>query len=595
MATSINAAVPSPSDTPYGGTLKGIFTVLPWAVPLIGILCGGLLGASISFAPVQAALVEIDQNCTLYTAASTCEGSSHCLWRPSSIKERPPCVFVDGVDCSALRTADLCNAAGPHGDHCMWLPSSSWCAHQAGYSALHVMLLYSTLLFGAALGSLIAYPLLQSYGLRRAFLISGYIAVIACAGVHASTITDTPFILMSARGVLGVACGIASCAGPLFIAKRSPASYQRIGGVLFHLGTTFAAVICGFVGLVVAPRSYDNPNGMQMEARKEALAAVPLMYAIGLVIAGHLIPKSPLEGGDDQQAGNFAHEIDDPYPEHVDDAIFFATTAFIAVEERFVSSGSGGAYGSLTSPISTQRSPMGPAAFARQLSPSPPRYLFDHARPVLMALLFAASDQLTGFGAVMFVAPTITTTSVDTSPLTGNFFLQVWCFAASTVSLLLVLRATMRNLFSVGLAFVSVGCGVVAASSWRGMLADDDSRRAAIGLGISLFIGGYEMGVGSNFYPLSIAAQPGTIRTISTSFTMALRFLLHTTVVVMFPIVATNVFPTTTSKDLVSSGGGDGSEGDMARLGLSAAFAFLGAVAAVCGVVVFKALPRFNA
>ncbi|CUG14084.1 sugar transporter, putative [Bodo saltans] len=577
------------------------------------MLCGGLLGSSLTFAPVQAALVELDQNCTLYTAESTCSGSPKCLWhRPfGGPATEATCVFSDRVDCSS-HSSSVAMCSSSH-EQCVWLPSSSWCTHQAGYSGLHLLLLYGTLLFGAALGSLIAYPLLQSYGMRRSLLVCGYLSVVACAGVHASTVTDTPFILMCARGLLGVACGIASCAGPLFLSKRSPPSYQRIAGVLFHLGTTTAGVVCGFVGLVVAPRTFDSPTGMNMDARKEALATVPLVYAVALVVVGHLMPTSPGEDVDGAVV-DYSHEIDDEYPQGADDAIFFSSTAFVPITDLSASASGSGVYGSLASPVGSAasqvgttivRSPLGSrnspllAATSRSHRTSitaqlPPRYLFDHARPVLVALLLAAGDQLTGFGAVMFVAPTITTTAVDASPLTGIFFLQVWCFAASVVSLLLVLRANMRNLFSVGLAFISVGCGVVAASSWQGMLADDERAARRQPIGTALFIGGYEMGVGSNFYPLSIAAQPGTIRTIAASFTMSLRFLLHTSVVALFPQATMNIFPTTTSSDLVGVQRGNGATSS-AQLGLCITFAFFAAVAASCGLLVLKALPRLSA
>jgi SP family galactose:H+ symporter-like MFS transporter len=148
-----------------------------------------------------------------------------------------------------------------------------------GLGAFEQGLLVSAVLLGAMAGGLVAAPLADAVGRRRALIL---IAVLFIVATVLATVAPGYGTLLVARGLAGVGVGAASSTTPLYLSEIAPPRVRGRLVTLFQLMVTLGIVVSYGVGLAFS-RSGDW----------RAMFAVGLVPA-ALLLAGMLrAPETP--------------------------------------------------------------------------------------------------------------------------------------------------------------------------------------------------------------------------------------------------------------------------------------------------------------
>lgn len=107
----------------------------------------------------------------------------------------------------------------------------------------------SSLLVGAAVGSLFVGPLADRYGRRRVLLAVGVVFLLGTAG---SALAADATALIAARLVLGLAVGGSATAVSLYLAETAPTAHRGALSALNVLMITTGLLIAALVGLALA-------------------------------------------------------------------------------------------------------------------------------------------------------------------------------------------------------------------------------------------------------------------------------------------------------------------------------------------------------
>jgi len=118
---------------------------------------------------------------------------------------------------------------------------------------------------------------------------------------------------------------------------------------------------------------------------------------------------------------------------------------------------------------------------------------------VITGLILAGTLQLTGINAVMYYGPDIIKKAGFTNEFLLNIIIGGWNFLATFIAVFLVERTSRRFLIVGGTGIMSIALVVVGVSF---KYLTDVGRTIGVGVGLLVFIGGFEAGVGCLFWVL---------------------------------------------------------------------------------------------
>ena len=180
--------------------------------------------------------------------------------------------YDTGVVAGALLFVDIegCNAAACHAEPV----NEELCCSDTRISAI-----VAVALVAAAVGALIAGPLLDKRGRQPTALISAGLFAVGGAGLALAT---SFAMLLSMRIVVGLAIGVASEAVPVYIAEMTPPERRGQLGTIFQLMVVVGILVSALVDLALAESgSWRTMFG---------LSVIPAVLMIGGMLT---MPESP--------------------------------------------------------------------------------------------------------------------------------------------------------------------------------------------------------------------------------------------------------------------------------------------------------------
>ena len=267
----------------------------------------------------------------------------------------------------------------------------------------------SAALWGTVLGALLGGWPTERFGRRKTLLWIGVLYFVSAVG---SGIAPEKFFFMIARFIGGLGVGIATVAAPLYISEISPPGMRgRLAG-MFQFNIVFG-ILLAFVSNYLIGRSLDEAVAWRWMLGVEAIPA--LLYTI--LCFG--IPESPrwliVHGGQRQAGAEVFRKINPTLPESEINDLVDSVAA--SVGDR--------------------------ATAAR----------FWTARlkvPILLAIMIAAFNQLSGINAILYFAPRLLGLAGVDDPLSASIGIGVTNLIFTFVGLWLIDRAGRRSLLYIG-------------------------------------------------------------------------------------------------------------------------------------------------
>ncbi|KPA81793.1 glucose transporter lmgt3 [Leptomonas pyrrhocoris] len=488
-------------------------------VCVVQAIGGTLNGYSIGFVGVYSTLYGYSTNCANYRFESGCSTvpNANCKWFPPSGTAAGYCGWVDGT-CSKLYpnednggTSDNDAIVNCNGDssRCAWSYSAGECQNPSGYSSSDNGIFAGAMIAGCLIGSVFAGPLATAIGAKISFLLVGIVGIVSSVMYHVSCAEDEFWVLIVGRFVIGLFLGVVGVACPMYTDQNAHPRWKRTIGCLFQVFTTFGIFMASMMGLALGQSIYfDHDRDQKTMARMQGLCAVSTMFSIVMIGLGVIVndSRAKFDGGDDKNA----IELD-------------------ANEYGYV-----------------------------EMIPR-----------LVMGTVMAGTLQLTGINAVMNYAPTIMG-SLGLAPLVGNFYVMVWNFVTTIISIPLSYVFTMRQLFLFGSIFTSCMCMFMCGIPVYPGVSSRDAKDGVAITGIILFILGFEVCVGPCYYVLTQDMFPPSFRPRGASFTQVMQFIFNLIINVCYPIATERI-----------SGGKSGNQDK----GQAIAFIFFGGLGIICFIV----------
>ncbi|KPI82595.1 putative transport protein [Leptomonas seymouri] len=487
-------------------------------VCIVQAVGGTLNGYSIGFVGVYSTLYKYSTNCADYRFESGCSTvpNANCKWTPASGSTAGYCGWAEGT-CSKLYPNE--DNGGPSNDvaitncnsdsRCAWSYGDTECQNPSGYSSSDNGIFAGSMIAGCLIGSVFAGPLATAIGAKISFLLVGIVGIVSSVMYHVSCAEDEFWVLIVGRFAIGLFLGVVGVACPMYTDQNAHPKWKRTIGVLFQVFTTFGIFSAAMMGLALGQSIYfSHDKDQKAMARMQGLCAVSTLLSIVMIGLGVTMndSRAKFDGGDDENA----IELD-------------------ANEYSFV-----------------------------EMTPR-----------LIMGFVMAGTLQLTGINAVMNYAPTIMG-NLGLAPLVGNFYVMVWNFVTTIISIPLSYVFTMRQLFLFGSIFTSCMCMFMCGIPVYPDVSSRDAKNGVAITGIILFILGFEVCVGPCYYVLTQDLFPPSFRPRGASVTQVAQFIFNLIINVCYPIATERI-----------SGGKSGNQDK----GQSIAFIFFGGLGIICFIV----------
>jgi sugar porter (SP) family MFS transporter len=499
------------------GLFAQLLTAAVLKIAIVNIIGGGLFGFTIGFVPIYSSFMDTNTNCTLYLTSESCNALQHttCHWLFDTNTSQFMCQF--DAFCDYGNDENLCEADNNHDNKCIFDHSDKICKNAVGWDVVQSGIFAGAMIVGGLLGSLIAGKLVNHLGRKRSLFIVGLTSLVASGLIHIAAASDIYGLLIVGRVLIGAACGLACVCCPMYVEEMAPDDLRKPIGVFFQISCTLGIVIAAGYGLLLNPTDFSSD--VKMGARFQAFVAMSTLLSALTVVVAILIPESTkwsqvVVNGEDVQLTGKSHA------EKGNDA-------------------------SMTS----------------------------MAGPLTVAVVMCLAQQMTGINAIMNYAPNITK-SMNLKPLTGNFFVMLWNFITTLVSIPIANSVPMSKMFLTGTIVASLACLCTGIPVYPGM-ATGDTKHALAGLGIAVFIAAFEIGMGPAFYVLAQELFPSHFRPVGSSFTMVVQFIFNIIINICFPIAVQGL-----------SGGPNGDQDK----GMGITFMFFGCVGTLSWFVLVKFL-----
>ena len=533
-----------PLASPQAATTK-------WRAPgvlpalLVNIVGGLLYGVSIGFLPVMLQFNQYLGECSRYTAAEACGALSDagCQWIAATAGANATaayCGYPDyaTVNCSALGSQGAC---GAH-DSCYWRYHKKFCAHNIGWTANQQGALAGMSIVGAMISSAVAGAMLNHIGRRRSLAVAGGACALACLLFSAGWAAHQAFAaLVLGELLVGMAAGFVSVVCPMYCGELVPGhTMQQTVGVIFQLLVTFGIFLAAALGLIMDPRNETSAPGAHLQGRFQGMIALQWATAAAAFACAVYMPESPVwleeqrqrltdacgaGGGGGGAGGDLADQqqpLRDSAPQKQ------AAAASDSDNSRLVTGSSTG-------------SSAGGAPAVKQESSLSALFTRANALPLIVGLALSVSQQLTGINAIMIYAPNIAG-KLGMAPLLGNFCVALWNFVTCFLPIPLVQRFSCRRLFIATTGVATVACLLTGVAVYPGVMPEDSGAQHALGMaGIVLYIAAFEAGIGPCFYVLAQQIFPENVRSLGTSYTVWVCFVLNAVINWGYPVAQTGI------------------------------------------------------
>ena len=320
----------------------------------------------------------------------------------------------------------------------------------------------SSMMFGAALGAILAGYLSSSFGRKRSLILSAVLFVassLLCAGAWSVS------VLLIARVVLGVAIGLATFTAPLYISEI--ADGQRRGSMI----STYQLMIT--VGILVAFVSDALLSYSGAWRWMLGLVAVPgLLFLFGVFF----LPDSPrwlMMRGRRDEALQVLTEL------RLDQGV--ARREVAEIEEQL------------------KQKQHGWSLFTGNA---------NFRRSVLLGVLLQVMQQFTGMNVVMYYAPRIFKLAGfgDSAQMWGTAIVGVVNVLATFIAIGLVDRWGRRPMLTAGFLVMALGMGVLGTLVYAGI--DSETQRILAIAVLLCFITGFAFSAGPLIWVLCSEVQP---------------------------------------------------------------------------------------
>ncbi|RKT98972.1 MFS transporter [Burkholderia sp. Nafp2/4-1b] len=360
----------------------------------------------------------------------------------------------------------------------------------------------SSLLAGAALGALITVPLLRNLGRRWVLIISGIFFVFGATG---SAVADGFASLIAARVILGVAVGMGSFAGPLYLSEIAPSPIRGAMIATYQLMIT--------VGILTAFLSNAGLSYVADWRWMLGLTAVPAALFLVAVIQ---LPESPRWLILRDRHTEALYVLRRLYGNKHD------------IEHEFQQ---------------IARGPIVCASGWTLLRNSP-----HFRRAVALGIVLQLFQQFTGINVVMYYAPHIfdlTGYSTQASQLWATVLVGVMNVIATVISIMLIDRCGRRPVLHFGVGVMAFAMTALGILMHLGMGAGVVASIATITV-VLLFVGGFAMSAGPLVWVLCAEIQPSQGREFGIAASTFVNWIANLMVASTFLSVLTMIGETLT-------------------------------------------------
>lgn len=330
----------------------------------------------------------------------------------------------------------------------------------------------SCILIGALFGSIIGGPLSDSFG-RKVTIIT--LAAISVVFAPVLAITPSVDTLIVARTFLGIGVGMAGVICPLYVSENAPPERRGPLGICFQLAIT--------IGILVAYIS--NAAFEKVHHGWRIMFALGVLPALALLVIAFLIPESLV--WQSKRSGTGEHST--------------------------LLNGTNQAPRSLSERIG----------------------LFVRSRALVVGLVLAVAQQLTGINAFMFYAQTIFSEAGLTNQNVPTIGLGAWNVLATVVAIPLVDRLGRRPLLIGGTLVMTIACGLLAVV-WKTL---DGHTRGYLAIALLLlFVLAFELGDGPLFWMVASELFTPETKSVGASTLNAAQWIFNIILSFGFPIAA---------------------------------------------------------
>jgi len=304
-----------------------------------------------------------------------------------------------------------------------------------------------------------------------------------CGSVSTAFSVNFPFMLVL-RGILGLGVGLIGVVCPLYVSEMASEEHEeKVGflGTLFQLAITIGINISFLLGLLI-----KIDDVLSSEIRWRILIGAGILPGFFLLIIGIVIPESKI----------WLREI--------------------GSEQNYA----------MINETKNEKSCF--SIFSRR-----------NAKSLLTGALLAACLQLTGINVIMFFGPDVLKSvlgknksdSDSATILFLNLVIGVWNTITTLIAVGLVDKFGRKRLIMTGTIILT------AANILSGVASqlDENLKLIFIGIGLALFLLGFESGIGCLFWVLVNEVFEQDVREQSTGFVNLLQWGFNLLVLVTYP------------------------------------------------------------
>jgi MFS family permease len=413
---------------------------LGWVSVSGGVLCG----SSIGFVPVYLVLQAASVDCSGFTTSTNCATahSAACAWIGD---EDGWCAYPDEHSiwdrCISATSKNSCTSVIAN---CQWADSA--CHHRHGFDAVDTGAFAAALLVGAIIGSGASGMLWGKIGSRRSAFFLACIVIAGTILTGIGSIVDSFGLLVASRIAVGVGMGLAHVVVPLLVNEEIALNHRSAASTVFQAAFQLGLALPASIGAAVSPTK-PLPSVPALKAMMCGLLSIPLVAAGALAVVSCVLLQSEV----------------------------------VATTESHVTN--------------SRVNQLHKWNLAWRCS--------SFRRAALVAVVLAAAQQLSGINAIMTYAPTITHETVGLEGLVGSCVIAWWNMAWIAIAIPISPRFRKRRLYLSGLAVISAALFTVGMSSLFLAPTSPNAGRAVSGIGLAMFIAGFQIGMGSLFWTLA--------------------------------------------------------------------------------------------
>lgn len=346
----------------------------------------------------------------------------------------------------------------------------------------------ATALYGTVLGALFAGIPVDKLGRRKTLLWVGILYFVSAVG---SAIAPEVYSFMLCRFIGGIGVGASSVAAPMYISEISPARSRGRLVALFQFNIVLGILVAYFSNFLLKGTGPDDWRWML------GVEAIPAALFIILI---PFTPRSPrwliVKRNNETEARTILQELD---PINVESSIR-------AIKDEHARS---------------------------QQSPKTAFFSGRYSRPIMLVILFAFFNQVSGINAIIYYAPRIfeMTGLADSAALISTTGIGLINLIFTMVGLLLIDNAGRRTLMIIGSVGIVVSLALVAMAFFT-------ERFAGVPFYLFMYIAFFALSQGAVIWVFIAEIFPNEVRGYGQSLGSFTHWILAAVIANVFPFFA---------------------------------------------------------